>query len=168
MNELADKVAARSLDVEVKSYLCFGGCEEGPNVVIHPQKTWYAGVKMEDLPEILDSLSGRTDCIPARYYRSRFERDNICAAGHGCILIVAILAPALTSIHVKAIQFGDVLTQDFPLVFFTDALEVLGDFFARVGPEGCAVGKVRRPEQIIHTNLAPMSHSKRIVDKGSV
>jgi NADH:ubiquinone oxidoreductase subunit E len=58
MNELADKVAARSLDVEVKSYLCFGGCEEGPNVVIHPQKTWYAGVKMEDLPEILDSLAG--------------------------------------------------------------------------------------------------------------
>jgi (2Fe-2S) ferredoxin len=56
MNELADKVAARSMDVEVKSYLCFGGCEEGPNVVIHPQKTWYAGVKMEDLPEILDSL----------------------------------------------------------------------------------------------------------------
>src|SRR5262245_65600500 len=58
MNELADKVAARSLDVEVKSYLCFGGCEEGPNVVIHPQKTWYAGVKMEDLQEILDSLAG--------------------------------------------------------------------------------------------------------------
>jgi (2Fe-2S) ferredoxin len=54
MNELAEKVAARSLDVEVKSYLCFGGCEEGPNVVIHPQKTWYAGVKMEDLPEILN------------------------------------------------------------------------------------------------------------------
>lgn len=58
MNELTDKVAARSLDVEVKSYLCFGGCEEGPNVVIHPQKTWYAGVKMEDVPEILDSLAG--------------------------------------------------------------------------------------------------------------
>ena len=58
MNELTEKVAARSLDVEVKSYLCFGGCEEGPNVVIHPQKVWYAGVKMEDLPEILDSLAG--------------------------------------------------------------------------------------------------------------
>jgi NADH:ubiquinone oxidoreductase subunit E len=58
MNELADKVAARSLDVEVKSYLCFGGCDHGPNIVIHPQKNWYAGVKLEDLPEILDSLAG--------------------------------------------------------------------------------------------------------------
>jgi (2Fe-2S) ferredoxin len=58
MNELADRVAARSLDVEVRSYLCFGACEYGPNVVIHPQKTWYAGVKSGDLPEIVDSLAG--------------------------------------------------------------------------------------------------------------
>jgi (2Fe-2S) ferredoxin len=58
LNELADKVAACSIDVEVKPYLCFGACEEGPNVVIHPQKVWYAGVKLEDLPEILDSLAG--------------------------------------------------------------------------------------------------------------
>ncbi|HWP57917.1 MAG TPA: (2Fe-2S) ferredoxin domain-containing protein [Candidatus Acidoferrales bacterium] len=58
MNELARKVAERSLDVEVKPYICFGGCEFGPNIVIHPQKNWYAGVKMEDLPEILDSLAG--------------------------------------------------------------------------------------------------------------
>jgi len=26
--------------------------------VIHPQKVWYAGVKKEDLPEIVRSLSG--------------------------------------------------------------------------------------------------------------
>lgn len=58
MKELAEKVAARSLDVEVKPYICFGGCEYGPNIVIHPQKVWYAGVKKEDLPEILDSLAG--------------------------------------------------------------------------------------------------------------
>ena len=58
MNELTEKAAARSLDVEVKSYLCFGGCDHGPNIVIYPQKNWYAGVKLEDLPEILDSLAG--------------------------------------------------------------------------------------------------------------
>ena len=70
MNELAKEVAARFLDVEVKSYICFGGCEHGPNIVIHPQKNWYAGVKSEDLPEILDSLAGgpavsRLDTIDA-------------------------------------------------------------------------------------------------------
>jgi (2Fe-2S) ferredoxin len=26
--------------------------------VIHPQKNWYAGVKPEDLPEIIESLAG--------------------------------------------------------------------------------------------------------------
>jgi len=58
MKELTDKVATRSLDVEVKPYICFGGCEHGPNVVIHPQKRWYSGVKPEDLPEIVESFAG--------------------------------------------------------------------------------------------------------------
>ena len=58
MNELDSRIAARSLDVEVKPYLCFGACELGPNIVVYPEKNWYAGVKLEDLPEILDGLAG--------------------------------------------------------------------------------------------------------------
>jgi NADH:ubiquinone oxidoreductase subunit E len=58
MDQLSKQVAARSIDAEVKPYICFGGCEYGPNIVIHPQKVWYAGVKQEDLPEILESLAG--------------------------------------------------------------------------------------------------------------
>ena len=58
MKELSKQVAERSLDAEVKPYICFGGCELGPNIVIHPQKVWYAGVKKEDLPEIVESLAG--------------------------------------------------------------------------------------------------------------
>src|SRR5215510_458342 len=77
-------------------------------------------------------------------------------------------SPGLESINVEAIQLGDILAENFPLVFFTDSLEVLGDFFAGVGPESCAVGEVRRPEQIIHTNLAPMGYPKGIVDKCGV
>jgi (2Fe-2S) ferredoxin len=58
MNELSSQVAAKSVDAEVKSYICFGGCDIGPNIVVHPQKVWYAGVKKEDVPEIVASLSG--------------------------------------------------------------------------------------------------------------
>jgi len=70
MKELADKVVARCLDAEVKPYLCFGACESGPNIVLYPRKSWYAGVKSEDLPEILDSIGGgptvsRLDTIDA-------------------------------------------------------------------------------------------------------
>jgi (2Fe-2S) ferredoxin len=58
MKELTAHVAAKSIDAEVKSYICFGGCDFGPNIVVHPQKNWYAGVKKDDLPEIVNSLAG--------------------------------------------------------------------------------------------------------------
>lgn len=58
MKELTEMVAAKGADAEVKPYICFGGCDFGPNIVVHPQKQWYAGVKKEDLPEIVNSLTG--------------------------------------------------------------------------------------------------------------
>ena len=71
MNELSERLAARGIDVEVKPYNCFGGCQQGPNIVVYPQKTWYAGVKSEDLPEIIEALAGgpavaRLDAIDPR------------------------------------------------------------------------------------------------------
>jgi len=70
MKELADKLTARCLDAEVKPYLCFGACESGPNIVLYPRKSWYAGVQSADLPEILESIAGgptvhRLDTIDA-------------------------------------------------------------------------------------------------------
>jgi len=57
--ELQQKVTERGLrNVTVKPYLCFGGCEHGPNLVVYPQKTWYAGVTKEDTGEIVDYALG--------------------------------------------------------------------------------------------------------------
>lgn len=58
MSQIVDSIAARSIEAEVRSYLCFGACDQGPNIVVYPQKCWYAAVKIEDLPEIVDSLAG--------------------------------------------------------------------------------------------------------------
>jgi (2Fe-2S) ferredoxin len=59
MAELQDRVAAKGLDdVEVKPYMCFGACQEGPNVVLYPEKNWYANVQVSDLAEITDHLAG--------------------------------------------------------------------------------------------------------------
>ncbi len=44
--------------IEVRSYMCFGACHEGPNVVVYPDKVWYAGVKTEEAAEIIASLRG--------------------------------------------------------------------------------------------------------------
>jgi (2Fe-2S) ferredoxin len=59
MAELEKKVAAKGLtDVDVKPYMCFGACQEGPNIVLYPEKSWYAGVKTQDLDEIAEHLAG--------------------------------------------------------------------------------------------------------------
>ena len=44
--------------VTAKVYLCFGGCQQGPNVVLYPQRIWYAGVRKEDVDDIVKHLQG--------------------------------------------------------------------------------------------------------------
>ncbi len=62
MRELDSRVAAKNLsDVEVRPYMCFGACQEGPNIVLYPEKSWYAAVKVEDLNDIVDHLCGGPD-----------------------------------------------------------------------------------------------------------
>ncbi len=57
--ELQKRIAEKGLsDVEVKPYMCFGACQEGPNIVLYPEKNWYAKVKPEDLDEIVEHLAG--------------------------------------------------------------------------------------------------------------
>lgn len=59
IKEIEKQVAERGLtDVEVRPYICFGACQDGPNIVLYPEKSWYAGVKVEDLNEIIDHLAG--------------------------------------------------------------------------------------------------------------
>jgi (2Fe-2S) ferredoxin len=57
--ELKNKIATKGLsDVEVKPYMCFGACQEGPNIVLYPEKSWYAKVQPQDLDEIVEHLAG--------------------------------------------------------------------------------------------------------------
>ena len=54
---LKDRLAG-SEDIEVKSYICFGGCQSGPNIVLYPQKVWYCGVKQSDVTDIAANAEG--------------------------------------------------------------------------------------------------------------
>ena len=59
--QLLDKLTERlksDTDVEVKPYMCFGGCQAGPNIVLYPQKVWYSGVTREDVDEIAAHAEG--------------------------------------------------------------------------------------------------------------
>ena len=57
LEKLTDKLKS-SADVEVKPYMCFGGCQAGPNIVLYPQKVWYSGVKRGDVEEIAAHAEG--------------------------------------------------------------------------------------------------------------
>jgi len=57
LNQLSDNLKS-SGDVEVKPYMCFGGCQAGPNIVLYPQRVWYDGVKREDVEDIAAHARG--------------------------------------------------------------------------------------------------------------
>ena len=42
-------------EVRVTGCSCLGPCFDGPTVVVYPEGTWYAGVRVEDVPEIAAS-----------------------------------------------------------------------------------------------------------------
>ena len=57
-DEIAQRLADAGSEVPVKPYLCFGACQEGPNMVVYPEGTWYMGVQPSDAEEIAQHLMG--------------------------------------------------------------------------------------------------------------
>jgi (2Fe-2S) ferredoxin len=53
---LAERLAGT--DVAVKTQICFGACWMGPNIVLHPNGTWYSNVQLGDLDEIVAHIQG--------------------------------------------------------------------------------------------------------------
>ena len=49
--------------VKVRRYPCFGGCEQGINVTLFPDRVFYSHVKEEDLEEIVDHIENGGDPV---------------------------------------------------------------------------------------------------------
>jgi len=56
--ELTKQLAAAGSSVRVVPHLCFSACEEGPNIVLYPQGTWYKGAQMSDVGGIVAHIQG--------------------------------------------------------------------------------------------------------------
>jgi (2Fe-2S) ferredoxin len=54
MKELA-KIRLGKHRVRVNKSGCLGQCGHGPMVAVHPDNVWYAHVRVEDVPEIVES-----------------------------------------------------------------------------------------------------------------
>ena len=56
--EKLDRALKECGHIEVRPYMCFGGCQAGPNIVLYPQKVWYCGVKPRDVDDIAAHAKG--------------------------------------------------------------------------------------------------------------
>ena len=55
---MTERLAAAGSSVEMKEWVCFGACTIGPNLVLHPEGTWYTDVHEEDIDDVVAHLLG--------------------------------------------------------------------------------------------------------------
>jgi len=53
-----ERLSEAGSPIDVKSYLCFGACQDGPNIVMYPEGTWYMGVQKSDVDDIVAHMLG--------------------------------------------------------------------------------------------------------------
>jgi (2Fe-2S) ferredoxin len=58
LGDIKERLEAAGSPVKCKEYLCFGACQDGPNMVLYPEGTWYMGVKREDVDDIVAHIRG--------------------------------------------------------------------------------------------------------------
>jgi (2Fe-2S) ferredoxin len=58
LEQLKNRLAEAGSPIEVKEWVCFGACTVGPNVIMHPEGTWYADVHEADVPDVVAHLQG--------------------------------------------------------------------------------------------------------------
>lgn len=57
IQKFIEEIEERDLsgDVLVSNSGCFGICSSGPAAVVYPEGTWYGGITVDDVPEIVES-----------------------------------------------------------------------------------------------------------------
>ncbi len=68
-DELEAEIKKQQMDVEVRATGCFGFCEKGPLIVIHPQKIFYQQVKEKDVADIVTKTIMKGEVIEKLLYR---------------------------------------------------------------------------------------------------
>ena len=72
--ELEAEIKKQNMDVEVRATGCFGFCEKGPLVVIHPEKVFYQQVKIKDVPDIISKTVATGEILDKLLYRDPAEQ----------------------------------------------------------------------------------------------
>lgn len=65
------KAAGLAKDLRVTKSGCLGQCGHGPTMVLWPDNVWYAGVRAEDVPDLLAHLKGGPVVARLRYHAEK-------------------------------------------------------------------------------------------------
>jgi (2Fe-2S) ferredoxin len=71
--------AGRQQDIRINKSGCFSQCGHGPMIVVYPENVWYAGVRMEDVQDIVQAhlLGGKP--VERLLYRPGKPGPNVVA-----------------------------------------------------------------------------------------
>lgn len=58
---LREEAARRDLDIRIEPQICFGHCQEGPNVRLAPGGRFWHGVSAADVADILDCVESLSE-----------------------------------------------------------------------------------------------------------
>ncbi len=58
ISALVQRLKEKGSEIVVKPYMCFGACQSGPNLVLHPDHAWYSGVTLNDIEGIVAHILG--------------------------------------------------------------------------------------------------------------
>ncbi len=75
--ELEAEIAKQKMDVDVRATGCFGFCEKGPLVVIHPEKIFYQQVKIKDVPDIISKTVATGEVLEKLLYRDPQSNETV-------------------------------------------------------------------------------------------
>ncbi|HOX15315.1 MAG TPA: NADH-ubiquinone oxidoreductase-F iron-sulfur binding region domain-containing protein [Smithellaceae bacterium] len=75
--ELEAEIAKQKMDVEVRATGCFGFCEKGPLVVVHPEKIFYQQVKIKDVPDIISKTVATGEVLEKLLYRDPQNNETV-------------------------------------------------------------------------------------------
>ena len=74
---LEAEIKKQNINVEVRATGCFGFCEKGPLVVVHPQKIFYQQVKEKDVADIVTKTVMQGEVIEKLLYRDPVTSETV-------------------------------------------------------------------------------------------
>jgi len=73
----AAKDACGPAAVRVNKSGCLGQCGHGPVVCVYPENVWYAGVRPEDVPELVERHLVRGEPVERLLFRGHHAGPNV-------------------------------------------------------------------------------------------